>query len=80
MALRACVKPLCSPPQSFGSAMIVTWEALLSSMGAIITNGGTAGLFWGYMIVVLGYLLVYLSLAEMSSMVCVGPHQLQNHH
>lgn len=41
-------------------------------MGAIITNGGTAGMFWGYLVVVVGYLLVYASLAEMSSMVS-GP-------
>jgi len=36
----------------------------------MITNGGTAGMFWGFIIVGVGYTLVYLSLAEMASMVC----------
>lgn len=49
--------------------MIVTWEALCANILAIITNGGTAGLFWGFIVVIVGYLLVYASLAEMSSMV-----------
>ena len=53
----------------FGSTLIVTWEALLASMGAIITNGGTAGMFWGFLIVIAGYLMVYSSIAEMASMV-----------
>ena len=58
----------------FGSTLIVTWEALLSSMFAIISNGGTAGMFWGFLIVICGYLLVYASLAEMASM--VSAHRL----
>lgn len=54
---------------------MVTWEALLTNIGAIIVNGGTAGMFWGFLVVVLGYLLVYASLAEMSSMAATAGGQ-----
>ncbi|KAK4890579.1 hypothetical protein LTR27_010741 [Elasticomyces elasticus] len=54
----------------FGSTLIVTWETLLTNSYAIITNGGTAGLFWGFLIVFGGFLLVYASIAELSSIVC----------
>jgi amino acid permease len=50
---------------------VVTWEVILANLYAIISNGGTAGMFWGYLIIIVGYLLVYASLAEMSSMVSV---------
>jgi len=53
----------------FGSTLMVTWEVILANLLAVITNGGTAGLFWGFLIVVAGFTLVYASLAEMSSMV-----------
>lgn len=33
-----------------------------------LTDGGTAGLIWGFLIVTAGFLLVFLSLAEMASM------------
>lgn len=33
-----------------------------------LTDGGTAGLIWGFLIVACGFLLVFLSLAEMASM------------
>ncbi len=53
----------------FGSTLMVTWEVILANLLAVITNGGTAGLFWGFLIVVAGFTLVYASLSEMSSMV-----------
>src|SRR4051794_9536905 len=31
-------------------------------------NGGTAGLIWGYLIVWIGYMLVFATIAEMASM------------
>ncbi|KAK1079253.1 hypothetical protein LTR33_006541 [Friedmanniomyces endolithicus] len=52
----------------FGSTLMVTWEVILANLLAVITNGGTAGLFWGFLIVVAGFTLVYASLSEMSSM------------
>jgi amino acid permease len=33
-----------------------------------LTNGGTAGMIWGYLIVWAGYMLVFASIAEMASM------------
>jgi amino acid permease len=33
-----------------------------------LTDGGTAGLIWGFIIVSFGFLLVFASLAEMASM------------
>lgn len=33
-----------------------------------LLNGGTAGLIWGYLIVWVGYLMVFASMAEMASM------------
>lgn len=58
----------------FGSTLMVTWEVILANIYAILSNGGTAGMFWGFLIVVAGYLLVYASLAEMSSMVSTVWH------
>lgn len=34
----------------------------------ISTDGGTADLFWGYLVVLIGLGLTYASLAEMASM------------
>jgi len=33
-----------------------------------LTDGGTAGLIWGYLIAWAGYMLVFASIAEMASM------------
>lgn len=33
-----------------------------------LTDGGTAGLIWSFVVVAIGFLLVFLSLAEMASM------------
>jgi hypothetical protein len=52
----------------FGSTLIVTWEVLLTNIGLILVNGGTAGMFWGFLFVLIGWTLVYLSLSEMASM------------
>ena len=52
----------------FGSTLIVTWEVLLTNIGLILVNGGTAGMFWGFLFVLIGWVLVYLSLSEMASM------------
>ena len=34
----------------------------------VLTDGGTADLFWGFIVLTFGMLLVYASLAEMASM------------
>jgi hypothetical protein len=39
-----------------------------SSLGLSLPNGGTAGLFWSYIVTIIGLTLVYSSLAELGSM------------
>ncbi|CAG8146698.1 unnamed protein product [Penicillium salamii] len=48
----------------FGCTLIATWEVFDQGL----TDGGTAGLIWGFLVVAAGFLLVFLSLAEMASM------------
>ncbi|KAK3707274.1 hypothetical protein LTR37_012275 [Vermiconidia calcicola] len=52
----------------FGSTLICTWEVVMANIYPVLTNGGTAGFFWGWIIVTIGYILVYASLSEMASM------------
>lgn len=52
----------------FGSTVICSWEVILPVFTFVLTDGGTGLLFWGFIAVALGMLLVYASLAEMASM------------
>ncbi|KAL9594593.1 MAG: hypothetical protein Q9219_006953 [cf. Caloplaca sp. 3 TL-2023] len=52
----------------FGSTLICTWEILLANILFISIDGGTADLFWGYIVVFIGVAMTYASLAEMASM------------
>ncbi len=52
----------------FASSLIATWEFLVALIQFALTDGGTAGLIWGYVIVTVGFVLVYLSLSELASM------------
>lgn len=52
----------------FGCTLISTWEVILTLLSFVLTDGGLAGLVWGYVAIVIGFLLVYMSLAEMASM------------
>ncbi|KAJ9608558.1 hypothetical protein H2200_007546 [Cladophialophora chaetospira] len=56
------------PMLGFASTVIVSWEVLLPVFTFVLVNGGTALLFWGFIAVAIGMLLVYLSIAEMASM------------
>lgn len=38
-----------------------------------LTDGGTAGLIWGFIIVTAGFALVFASIAEMASMYVLSP-------
>ncbi|KAK8127243.1 amino acid transporter [Apiospora sp. TS-2023a] len=54
----------------FGFTMILmqSWEAIFS-LGVIgLTNGGTAGYIWMYLVSWIGFIFVNLSMAEMASM------------
>lgn len=53
---------------AFACTQIASWEVLASALPIILTNGGTAGLLWGFIIVFTGNLMVYLSIAELVSM------------
>lgn len=52
----------------FGCTLISTWEVIITTLGIALTDGGTAGLVWGYIAVVIGFSMVYMSVAEMASM------------
>ncbi|OQN95295.1 hypothetical protein B0A48_18526 [Cryoendolithus antarcticus] len=43
-------------------------RVLVTTLTTSLTDGGTAGLLWGFIIVVIGFSFVYLSIAEMASM------------
>ncbi|KAK4495356.1 hypothetical protein PRZ48_013687 [Zasmidium cellare] len=51
-----------------GCTLIATWEVLLTTITSVLTNGGTAGVIWGFVLVVAGFSFVYMSIAEMASM------------
>ncbi|GAB1212335.1 hypothetical protein ATERTT37_001473 [Aspergillus terreus] len=52
----------------FGCTLIATWEVILTLLSSGLTDGGTAGLIWGFIIVSAGFTLVFASIAEMASM------------
>ncbi|KAI8943864.1 hypothetical protein NX059_001836 [Plenodomus lindquistii] len=52
----------------FCMVILSTWEAILVTSVFALSNGGTAGLIWGYLIVMIGFGFVVASLAEMASM------------
>ncbi|PYH96799.1 amino acid permease [Aspergillus ellipticus CBS 707.79] len=52
----------------FGCTLISTWEVILTLLSSGLTDGGTAGLIWGFIIITAGFALVFASIAEMASM------------
>ncbi|OBT68100.1 hypothetical protein VE03_01538 [Pseudogymnoascus sp. 23342-1-I1] len=52
----------------FACTLMSTWEIALMTSAFALINGGTAGLIWGYLIVWMGYMLVFATIAEMASM------------
>jgi choline transport protein len=52
----------------FVSIYMATWEFVLVSFAAGLSNGGFAGLFWCFITTVLCYATIVASLAEMESM------------
>ncbi|KAK0261593.1 hypothetical protein LTR35_017846 [Friedmanniomyces endolithicus] len=52
----------------FASMVVCAWDGLLAYLYFILTDGGTGLLFWGFIAVAIGMLLVYASVAEMASM------------
>jgi len=52
----------------FGCNLICGWEINVTTLGVTLTNGGTAGMIYGFLLTVFGFTFVYASLAEMASM------------
>jgi len=52
----------------FCLVILSMWETMLATSVFALSNGGTAGLIWGYLIVMSGFGFVVASLAEMASM------------
>ncbi|KAL1304357.1 hypothetical protein AAFC00_000754 [Neodothiora populina] len=52
----------------FASTVMASWELLLPLFSFALTDGGTAVLFWGFIVLTFVMLLVYASIAEMASM------------
>jgi choline transport protein len=53
---------------SFCMVVLTMWETMLATSVFALSNGGPAGLIWGYLIVMIGFGFVVASLAEMASM------------
>jgi len=56
------------PIVGFSCSLIATWEIILSLLSQGLMDGGIAGLIWGFVVVAVGFFLVFTSLAEMASM------------
>jgi len=52
----------------FGCNLICGWEINVTTLGMTLTNGGTAGMIYGFLLTIFGFTFVYASLAEMASM------------
>jgi amino acid permease len=52
----------------FCLVILSIWETVLATAVFALSNGGTAGLIWGYLIIMIGFGFVVASLAEMASM------------
>ncbi|KAK0272015.1 hypothetical protein LTR35_013185 [Friedmanniomyces endolithicus] len=51
----------------FGTTLIGTWNFFLGLIAFGLTDGGTAGLIYGFIICLAGFFCVYLSIAEMAT-------------
>ncbi|KAM3074423.1 hypothetical protein ACMFMG_002773 [Clarireedia jacksonii] len=51
----------------FSSTVMASWELLLPLFSYCLQDGGTADMFWGFIVASIGMSLVYASIAEMAS-------------
>ena len=56
------------PIFGFGMIVLSVWENTLGTLVFSLSNGGTAGLIWGYLFCMVGFGFVTLSLAELVSL------------
>ncbi|GAB7351785.1 hypothetical protein MBLNU459_g2359t1 [Dothideomycetes sp. NU459] len=52
----------------FASNVMASWEILNPLFTFVLTDGGTADLFWGFIVVACGMVFVYASIAELAAM------------
>lgn len=52
----------------FSTVTLATWEATCALFSAAYTNGGPASVVYGFIVSVLGTLMIAASMAEMASM------------
>ncbi|TWU77416.1 hypothetical protein ED733_006469 [Metarhizium rileyi] len=52
----------------FSTILMCSWESLLSTAAIALQNGGSAGFIYTWLLVWLGFVAVYASMAEMASM------------
>lgn len=52
----------------FSAVLICTWELLFANLIFALTDGGLAGIFWGFTITIIASVFIYLSIGEMASM------------
>ena len=53
---------------AFSSILLGTWESMTTTIGIALVNGGTAGMFWNFVIGAVFISFIYASLSEMASM------------
>ena len=51
----------------FSSTVVVAWQNTLATFYFALYNGGTGGLFWGFVFSIFGMTFIYLTIAELSS-------------
>ncbi|KAJ8605050.1 hypothetical protein MRB53_041562 [Persea americana] len=59
----------------FTAVLMCTWEAILFTASYILPNGGLAGMIWMYLVSLVGFSTVILSMAEMASMAATSGGQ-----
>lgn len=52
---------------ALGMSVVVAYQNTLATLGFTLYNGGTGGVFFGHILVIIGFTPVYASLAELSS-------------
>lgn len=52
---------------ALNGTVVLPWQTVLVGLGFVLYNGGTGGLFFGFIFALAGFVPTYLSIAELSS-------------
>lgn len=63
------------PALGFSCTLLITWEGVNTLFSTGITNGGPAGLIYGYLFIWVGTLSVFITLSELTSMAPISSGQ-----